>query len=966
MIVILILPEVAAAKTYSVLAVRVDFLYEEPDHDTTSGQGQFDLRNYYEDATAQEDYRNPWDVPPHDRQYFDNHLTALHNYWSTVSEGRVEIDYDVWPRENDAAYTLSKKFYKYGNGRSKEETYEKLVELLEESMLTCKNAEGSNIDFSDYDTFIVIHAGIGSETSGMLNDIPSAFISSDDISTYLDTPLVIDGIAIDNGLVIPETTSGNGFGGLNGIIAQMFGYSLGLPSMSNNEDGLPGAGGWCLMDTGSMAFGYSTRGFVPTHPTAWSKIELGWIKPLVATTDITIDIVATHIDNGGVRAVKVPITDDEYLLLENRQRYASRDSMATAIFSDSDTSGVWLAADHYDSYIPGSGILIWRINEAIIRDKRAANEINDDMYRRGIDLLEADGRQDIGAWIGFGDPRGEYTEGHDDDTFRTGSVTTLGPNTEPNSGSIWGGNSGITITVNSENADTMNVTISFGNRLPGFPVQLSEAGNVTAADADGDGKDELIVFDFYENYGKDMPMLISSDAKRIDFIASDYHPSVIYNSFGNKTEFFSGRGNTLDIYYFNNLITQSKSLSTGDSFSGYYSIIRYNPVTTYLNNRPVNVVYIPSIFETGNTRSSKLDIYDPSKTTGIILKSISFPDTLQVQDMSVSDSEISVLSKRGVLYSGTLADTEMTRSTFENDLAQNVLNTDLDRDGVYESIVLADNYLYIINPDDTETHITIPATPVASPAAADIDSDGYPEVIISTERGIYAYKYGGVPVDGFPYMLPPGDSDETITTSPIIADMDGDGSLDIGVATSDMRFVAFDTDGIQANGFPIAIAGRVENTPCLFRHNTDGTLGLAYITTDGLLNVHDLDSLADDHLMPWPMWKGGADLANSLTNDEIFTKPITTASFDAYCYPNPITGASGTFRFTPESATDCHITVFTVDGSKIYDVHVPESDVLPGVPNEITMNTNTLASGLYIAKIQTRRNSVLYKFGVMK
>ncbi|GAG23801.1 unnamed protein product, partial [marine sediment metagenome] len=260
-------------------------------------------------------------------------------------------------------------------------------------------------DFSQFDTFIIIHAGLGRETSGgVINDIPSAYISREDFDTYLGTSLIVDDITIEHGIIVPEMASTNGIYGLNGIMAQMFGFRLGLPSFSNNKEGISGAGGWCLMDTGNMVWGYGTLGFIPTHPCIWSKIELGWIEPVTVTSDTTLDIAATHLNTGQHRGIKVPITNDEYLLIENRYNYAPADSLPKSItFSDTDTSGVWIDVDHYDAFIPGKGILIWHVNGSIIESNRADNTINDDPYRRGLYLLEADGRQDIGTTLLFGD-----------------------------------------------------------------------------------------------------------------------------------------------------------------------------------------------------------------------------------------------------------------------------------------------------------------------------------------------------------------------------------------------------------------------------------------------------------------------------------------------------------------------------------------------------------------------------------
>lgn len=947
------------SRTYRLLAVRVDFPYEDPDHDTTSGQGKFDLSDYYDETETvlQEQYRNPWDVPPHDLRYFDNHLTALRNYWRTVSEDRIDIVWDIYPRANDAAYTLSNKFYKYGNGRTKEETYAKLVGLLDEALLACKDAEGSNVDFSAYDTFMIIHAGIGSETSGNLNDIPSAFITKKDIEAYLDTPLVIDGHAVDNGIVVPEMTAANGYGGLNGILAQMFGYRLGLPSLSNNEDGLPAAGGWCLMDTGAMSFGHATRGFIPTHPCAWSKTDLGWIDPVTVTSDTTLHIAATHIDNGLPRALKIPISGDEYLLIENRIRYAPRDSLPGVTFSDSDSSGVWLSVDHYDAYIPGSGILVWRINDAIIREKRADNTINDDRYRRGVDLLEADGREDIGALIGFGDSRGEYTEGHDDDTLKKGGTTSLGPNSKPDTGSMWGGRSGITVRTESEPGDVMSVTITFTGPLPGFPVALNGTGRLTALDFDSDGAEELIVSD---DDGWKFVSSTGAVSSPIPYHTS--HPAAVRQADGSRSLVSIDTGNGSRI----TVLKRDGSINTINYEIPGYELAAFlgYPVAAGGTANHEGILLYATMNRLSGAPAGLL-VYSDDISAGQPY-TVTLPDTVSLKGMTAVYPRISLLGSGTTIINLTLDDATPTTAVLDAESSWGPVMADFDRDDEYETAVVTSRGIVYYETDGSVRTAHISSPPVNEPAVADIDNDGYPDVVVSTSKEIYAFSRDGIPLNGFPFKMPPGDTDERFISAPVIADLDDDGMLDIAICTSNSRMISYRVNGQPTRGFPLAIRGVVTGSPCLFRLDSSGALALAYITENNELMAHDLGTKAENEHLPWPMWKGGPGLVSAFLNKDISSGVRTTADFEAYCYPNPITAGVGTFRVTPPSATNLTITLYTADGIKVFERKLTRSEIVPGVPNEVAFDVSRLASGLYIARIETDLKTVLYKVGVLR
>jgi hypothetical protein len=388
-------------------------------------------------------------------------------------------------------------------------------------------------------------------------------------------------------------------------------------------------------------------------------------------------------------------------------------------------------------------------------------------------------------------------------------------------------------------------------------------------------------------------------------------------------------------------------------FDGVPSALYTNQVTGIGGNIGLNSNYIRSITilnETGNA---------------------SIQDTTLIVSLAAAGEYLAALGVDNTMYYGHLTPenqkaADLSSTPIEGDNTTGPLLVDLDRNGVYETVITVDKELRIYNIDGTYDRTSLPDMPVGDPAAADIDNDGYPEVVLCTEKQVYAFRTGAIRAERFPFNLPPGNPDETITSSPVIVDLDDDGNLDIACATSAMRLVSFTTEGYPSSGFPRAVHGGITSSPCIFRLDNEGGLGLAYTTADGVLMAHDLGASAEDDLLQWPMYKGGPELSGAFLNERIPADIIETASFEAFCYPNPITGGHGTFRITPADATDCRITVYTADGRIIFKAYRAQNDLIPGVANEIRMNADDLASGLYIAKIETKQKTLIYKLGVLK
>jgi M6 family metalloprotease-like protein len=100
------------------------------------------------------------------------------------------------------------------------------------------------------------------------------------------------------------------------VIAHEFGHMLGLPDLYAQQDnpGSEGLGVWCTMSTGHGRDGK------PLHFCAWSKEQLGWIKPAVIDPTVKQKLILSPIESTAKECFKVLIQPDgsEYLLLENR------------------------------------------------------------------------------------------------------------------------------------------------------------------------------------------------------------------------------------------------------------------------------------------------------------------------------------------------------------------------------------------------------------------------------------------------------------------------------------------------------------------------------------------------------------------------------------------------------------------------------------------------------------------------
>ena len=161
---------------------------------------------------------------------------------------------------------------------------------------------------------------------------------------------------------------------------------------------------------------------------------------------------------------------------------------------------------------------------------------------------------------------------------------------------------------------------------------------------------------------------------------------------------------------------------------------------------------------------------------------------------------------------------------------------------------------------------------IAEMACADLDQNGTSEILIGTLDGLLsAFDENGQNINGFPVQLSSGitaapiilnnlnialgtadnkfyllnnigdilidlELDSKIANSPIAADFDNDGVLEISFSTITGEIYLIEQDGSNLAGFPISINEHVINPPLAADLNNDGNLNLLLFT--GLNNFH--------------------------------------------------------------------------------------------------------------------------------
>ena len=185
-----------------------------------------------------------------------------------------------------------------------------------------------------------------------------------------------------------------------GVYAHEFGHILGLPDLydrDNSNGGSEGIGHWCLMASGSWQ---GWGGDTPAHMSSWCKSEMGWLEPVVLSSDeISLNIPQVETNPYAVKIWEDDYFWSRYFLVENRQPVG------------------------FDSDLEGPGLIIYHVDE----NRRygsyrfSSGPANDDETHKLVDVEEADGLDDMDNEVNRGDAGDPFPGTSNNFTFNDNS-----------------------------------------------------------------------------------------------------------------------------------------------------------------------------------------------------------------------------------------------------------------------------------------------------------------------------------------------------------------------------------------------------------------------------------------------------------------------------------------------------------------------------------------------------------------
>lgn len=1004
------------------LVLLIDF--QEDDNPLTTGNGKFVLE-------PDPDYPVSLGAPPRDYDYFIAHLEALRYYYLAASLGFYDLEFDLYPQPGGEyfAYTLPEEMAYYNPGMHDQELFvERVEEYFRDAFLAAD--ESGEIDFSQYGHYMFIHAGsdwqhdIYGDTP---HDIPSFFVRvGEGKEVYVNNGTY----PVASAANVPETISQDGrYGLINAVMAHEFGHSLGFVDLYNVNNFYPGVGYWDLMDSGGtgrlVMQGYdgelyAIEGGLPTLPSAWHRKlvwgeqfrEYGILRDLheYSFTDLISVTAASLKPESNIfdpYIIRVPLSDTEYLLIENRDIDPDRDGGTAFKGAYPLTPGgfdyrvllhpVGLGEDdflptyEYDLLLPGwmnrqgrvygGGLVIWHIDDDVIYNQGFVNSqgefvsnydnnsVNTNYHRRGIRIIEADDIKDIGNpyslfWNGTAyDPFYRYLPDLDSEGFFFNwsyqeHSYKLSANSKPKLTTNTGEPSLYSIYDISAIAPVM----TFRYRLAKF-----------------DESEKLCEFDGL----KDLGMPGKSDFLSATFNLPvfhkngvDFYTRVFDENFDDWINYFGTQ--ELQVYLTQKIVSADL---TGDGYSEHLivadnvlNIIKYSFNSSFTSielnltediTEPPLVVYHEKDILLALAGEENLYLYwNPAINNGIfeseIEKSLSMPKALVSYDgvnlLASSEGGLNVLEVEALFNETGFYPKEFSIPDYSSNYHPVIYRDKQDPTYDFYFVQNSSGDVFRVNQESVTKIFSLSSYTNSKPTQLSLGkkANGLCYLVFAAGEYVFAIDFFGNLADFFPVFL------ERKSFQPYSH------PRIIRFADDENTYIFED----EQNGYwSVSESGLL--TPDFSYNWKKDSISDFFIweeLTQRLYFVMNSDgNILSNYISGYEenpvIWNGFRNGNYSVYTDTLSPQPVVSEEISVFVFPNPV--RNNEFRIRVEGPQENFtISLFDITGRKIYkDTHAQS---FPGYHEDVTVNSSKMSSGVYFGILRTGNTRKRFSFAVEK
>jgi hypothetical protein len=953
------------SQTVNILAVMVQF---QPNTTSTIvGNGQFDSI-----------YTKNWgsnilDPLPHDSAYFAAHLSFAANYYNKVSNNKLTVKYRVIPK----VITVSKIMKSY-SPLSGSTDFSSLADFVAE-VWHLVDSTNPGLNFADYDLFTIFHAGVGRDVSvsgslGNERDLPSVYMDLTSLQKYLGSSYT--GIPVNNGnfhitnsLILPQTENREASAidnskylykvTINGLLVSSIGSHIGLPDLFDTKTGVTAIGRLGLMD-GQAIFAYN--GVFPPAPSAWEKIHLGWVSPVeISPGDFSKLNLKTYSTaaSSDTMIFKIPLNAKEYYLVENRQRDPNSTGVTLTMYNNGTTStkkytkdttgfysynidslsGVITDVDNPDWALPGSGILIWHVDQNIVDSKIATDEINADKNNRGIMLEEADGIRDIGQQYTnvFGDV--VTGEGEDVDFWYSGNQAKLFKNIFNNSSRpSTVANSGAASLITMQNFSALGNNMSFALTYGTDDIKPVINKKLTLPSSEN-----TLYYDTLNSAGTfvlqsgDSLYLFDSTFALIRILPefSSVAPAL------GKNCIVGVKDSSISLFWQDNSSTNTFSyISTYGTFSSLPVISQSaSSVDIYIGTRNGKLVKL-----SGNGSGlTFVSVVDSSGLTVPVTKVSKTNNAYRFVKQDASAFTLYSSSEQPISGAGIVRDMAVTKSS----------------SGIDQIVILTKGNQFFVfsNGNVTATFTLSQLSEITSFSVFDIKQDGTNYICFQVNDRIYAYNFLGNPAENFPLLAATVGSHEC---KPSAVKLANSNSTTIFSLTGSGLYANEGLSGKKVSGFPLSIAAGNASSPILF--NLSDKLCIGNVDNSGNVFIWQIAGSTGQILYTGLQ----GDNSNSGYIGTVNRTNVDSRFFPSekvYNYPNPVNSGKTFIRYYTSENAKINIKIFDLAGDLAADLN---SYATGGFENETSWDISSVQSGAYFAHAEATSDSGKKEFVIIK